>query len=471
MNIVQYWNSTVIPHEIQELISSWSNLNPRDNHRVFDSTAAVEFVAENYDAEITAAFQDITIPAMSCDVFRVAYLLKEGGVYVDCGSRCLQPISAWGISSTNLTLLRKWHGAVWNGLICAPAGHPWLSELWDRISSVLRDRQEGNIWALTGPLLFTEIAEKEALMNANDRTYSIAGSDHNERSMSVIEQNNFASRFTLVNDLKHKSRAHWSKLQNVIPLFEAKVTEKYDNKAALPVAAKKLVIQLAVTSPVSMDTNGQKVSTFEETDVKAPSCENEVITKYIGRNNHFTSNCTPYADQTAFINAARVSNAETYVITVDLTQFTMGACYDKPGMTGTLVELSFLASQFETCEIVYFVFDQVGVVSDSLLLQSDDSGVRRQTDIDALLKNPALDFNLFDEALRFFFKGSKLTPLYSSERQNKKGHSAQSGDALTAEEADRVRACFLESNRNYVQKYPQMHSLLDQCSEIAVGQQ
>jgi mannosyltransferase OCH1-like enzyme len=105
MNIVQFWNSAEIPNEIQELISSWSTLNPAENHRVFDSASAQEFVARNYSADVASAFRDITIPAMSCDVFRVAYLLKEGGIYIDCGSRCLQPICDWGIDSSNILML------------------------------------------------------------------------------------------------------------------------------------------------------------------------------------------------------------------------------------------------------------------------------------------------------------------------------------------------------------------------------
>ena len=66
------------------------------------------------------AFLDIRLPAMQADVFRIAFVLACGGLWVDAATTCLSPVKAWLDLQTPLLLLRKPKQIApqaWNGLI------------------------------------------------------------------------------------------------------------------------------------------------------------------------------------------------------------------------------------------------------------------------------------------------------------------------------------------------------------------
>jgi len=199
--IVQYWNTPELPKDIAELVGTWKAYNPSMEHKLFSYEDACAFIGQYYNNEVESLFKLAALPAMQSDIFRVAYCLKMGGFYVDCGIKCKAPIQPL-LSNDLLFLVRKWHGGIMNGAIGCRAGHPALEWIWNRILQNLKERNSNDVWRLTGPLSFNQMVE----------------SGEFESSLSIVEQANTKPFFDIVNELEHKKK-HWSKEQEKQSVF------------------------------------------------------------------------------------------------------------------------------------------------------------------------------------------------------------------------------------------------------------
>ncbi|AMN13162.1 hypothetical protein ACZ81_17190 [Alteromonas macleodii] len=200
--IVQFWNTPDLPDDISKLVATWKEQNPSMEHKLFSYDSALQFIAEHYGSEIKNLFESAALPAMQSDIFRVAYCLKMGGFYIDCGTRCNAPIQPL-LSDDLLFLVRKWHGGIWNGAIGCNAGHPALEWIWDRIIQNLKARNSNDVWKLTGPLSFNQMVESKQF----------------EDIVNVVEQPATKQYFDIVNELEHKKK-HWSKVQEKQSVFK-----------------------------------------------------------------------------------------------------------------------------------------------------------------------------------------------------------------------------------------------------------
>ncbi len=208
--IVQFWNTPNLPEDISKLVATWKAQNPSMEHKLFSYETARQFIAEHYGAEIQNLFESAALPAMQSDIFRVAYCLKMGGFYIDCGTRCNAPIEPL-LSDDLLFLVRKWHGGIMNGAIGCSAGHPALEWIWNRIIQNLKARNSNDVWKLTGPLSFNQMVESKAF----------------EDTVNVVEQPETKPYFDIVNELEHKKK-HWSKVQEKQSVFKDSVTASND---------------------------------------------------------------------------------------------------------------------------------------------------------------------------------------------------------------------------------------------------
>lgn len=468
MNIVQFWYNERIPEEIQELVSSWKSHNPAASHQLFNAESAAEFIQANFSSEICNAFCAITLPAMCSDVFRVAYVLKKGGVYIDCGTSCTLPIDQWQINPSELTLMRKWHGGVWNGLISAPANNPWLQLIWQKIERVLLERQEGDIYRLTGPFLFHGITENESRLSNEELDGLLPNTTSESRKITVKDQAEFSPLFSPHNALKHKSRSHWSKLQELVPLFSQYEQYRMASTAAIPLIDKHLVIHL-------VHSHAGTASLHEHHSAFCTRTSSTVIDFPLSR-------IGERPDYDCIINIARRSTAGAVSVIVDLTSCLSELDYHKPAASTWLYQLAELCNYFQSSQVWFGAVEQVDAIAvavsrahstnripnhtplhtpfHKLHLQSE-SGLHyssRADVIERLLTCPALDYNLLDEALGFFFRRATITPLWSNKVIENHTGGMPSRVTLSAQEIEKIQSAFSESNKQFFQKYPQVES-------------
>ena len=246
--IVQFWNTPGLPEDISKLVATWKAQNPSMEHKIFSYDSALQFIAEHYGPEIQNLFESAALPAMQSDIFRVAYCLKMGGFYIDCGTKCNASIEPL-LSDDLLFLVRKWHGGIWNGAIGCNAGHPALEWIWGRIIQNLKARNSNDVWKLTGPLSFNQMVDSKEF----------------EDIVNVVEQPATKPYFDIVNELEHKKK-HWSKEQEKQSVFKDKAAAPSgisdNNRAAQPVIVNSKRVTTADSPATQVDT-GPKTARCE----------------------------------------------------------------------------------------------------------------------------------------------------------------------------------------------------------------
>ena len=167
--IFQFWDSEPAPAEVAELLASVRELNPASPHLLFDRERAEQFIAEHLTRREVAAFRACAVPAMQADYFRYCAVLVRGGIYVDADFRCVGPLrpllgeaeQAKLFERVGLRRARLWvqpYPTVMNSVFAFRSpGHPLLRLALDVATANVERRQAENVWAATGPGIFTSL--------------------------------------------------------------------------------------------------------------------------------------------------------------------------------------------------------------------------------------------------------------------------------------------------------------------------
>jgi hypothetical protein len=153
--IAQFWDDGRPPADLEAVMASWPACNPGWRYRRFDLAGARAFLGETYGAEVQRAFRRARAPAMQADLFRLAFLYAEGGVYADADDRCLSPIAGLLPPGVGFMAFHEEHGTLGNNVMAASPLHPVTGRaLRLAVEAVLRG-DDDMIWLATGPGLLT----------------------------------------------------------------------------------------------------------------------------------------------------------------------------------------------------------------------------------------------------------------------------------------------------------------------------
>ena len=87
--IVQFWDTEDLPDDLERLAATWQQQNPDYVYTRFSDRRAAMYVEANYGSDVVSAYRRANEPAMKADLFRLAYLFRNGGFMV------MQMIDAW----------------------------------------------------------------------------------------------------------------------------------------------------------------------------------------------------------------------------------------------------------------------------------------------------------------------------------------------------------------------------------------
>ena len=159
--LLQYWNEVRPPVVVADRMQECKILNPRWNYLRFNRITASDFLAHVYGSDIASAFLDICLPAMQADVFRVAFLLHCGGLWIDAATSLLRPVESWMDRQHSLQMLRRSHQVhpkISSGVIFASRpGLPLLKAAWDEMVPKLLSRSGRKVYRDFGPGLFRDL--------------------------------------------------------------------------------------------------------------------------------------------------------------------------------------------------------------------------------------------------------------------------------------------------------------------------
>lgn len=161
-SIIQYWDSPEPPDDVQELMQSWRDHNPGYAYRLFDDAAARQFLEQTYSRDVLTAYRRAEGPAEKADLFRLAYLYAQGGIYADADDRCLGSISQLLPVSASLVVYREDYalgglsvGTLGNNFIAATPQHPVIERALTLATQAINRGDTDVVWLKTGPALMT----------------------------------------------------------------------------------------------------------------------------------------------------------------------------------------------------------------------------------------------------------------------------------------------------------------------------
>jgi len=162
--LIQYWDQADPPEPVKVLMQDVRDLHPDWDYHFFHRETAADELGALYGNDLRQSFLDIRLPAMQADVFRMAYLLRHGGVWIDAATRLHSPVDCWLPMGHPLVLLRRQHQThpeVATGFIYASAGHPLLARAWDRISAYLLLRSGTKVYRHFGPGILRDLMREQ----------------------------------------------------------------------------------------------------------------------------------------------------------------------------------------------------------------------------------------------------------------------------------------------------------------------
>jgi len=187
--VMQYWHDRDdVPDDVRACLKSWHRLEEHGFllHEFCDESA-LSYISMNYGARECAAFVRCRHPAMRCDYFRLCFILKEGGLYVDADDALVsddwsvlwgderlkvQPLcydipsaSMVGASSiwTRELMVEGRIFYVNNNPLIGPSGHPLVRSALQRATEMLLGgAAHHEIQSTTGPGNFTAVLAAHA---------------------------------------------------------------------------------------------------------------------------------------------------------------------------------------------------------------------------------------------------------------------------------------------------------------------
>lgn len=115
-----------IPARIREHISHACGAIP---HHVFDNDEAMQYLHNNFGNSVATMFSQLR-GAHKADLFRYAYIYKEGGVYCDIKTKFTQPVLdmfPWTTPRAFCTVLSMIPGTIYQGILASYPGNPFLA--------------------------------------------------------------------------------------------------------------------------------------------------------------------------------------------------------------------------------------------------------------------------------------------------------------------------------------------------------
>jgi len=153
--IFQYWDERVPPADVRAVMGSWTHHNPGFRYRLFDDESARGYLCTKYSKEVLRAYQRATHPAQRADLFRLAILREEGGIYADADDRCIAPLRPLIESAASLVAYREEYGTLGNNFLCCVPGHLVIEHALSLCVEALNRGDHDVPWLATGPALIT----------------------------------------------------------------------------------------------------------------------------------------------------------------------------------------------------------------------------------------------------------------------------------------------------------------------------
>ncbi len=134
--IMQSYYTHNLPPKMKACVAEVKRLNTGYEYVFYDDDDADAYLQQFYPPNVVAAYRKVIPGAYKCDIFRVAYLLREGGWYLDISKQPLVGFDEWrrdGVRLYSILDGGAMKPAVWQAVIGVVPKHPFLAKVLDHI--------------------------------------------------------------------------------------------------------------------------------------------------------------------------------------------------------------------------------------------------------------------------------------------------------------------------------------------------
>jgi tetratricopeptide (TPR) repeat protein len=153
--IVQFWDAAEPPDDVAALMHTVRGRNPDWEYVRFDLAAAEAFLSTHFPPAVAWALRRARHPASKADLFRLAYLHRHGGIYIDADDRAIGPLEAIVPASAKLLTYQESYSTLGNNVLGAVPGHPVIARALAEAVAALNRGDGESLWLCTGPGLLT----------------------------------------------------------------------------------------------------------------------------------------------------------------------------------------------------------------------------------------------------------------------------------------------------------------------------
>jgi mannosyltransferase OCH1-like enzyme len=221
--IWQTHKSNDLPKTSYKNINKIISVNKGYEYNFFDDNDMLEYLEHNFNQDVVNAYTKIKPGAGKADIWRLAVILKEGGIYLDVDKKYDEnslPLDEILDEDDEFVQGRNWH--IWgfdapstNAILCARPNHPIIKKaFYSIINSINYDKPLKNIgeykgWAhleeYTGtPHLWKAISEHIGMIKIEEGKYKDGVNITNKL------ESNFHQNQEYGNDLNELGVSHWS---------------------------------------------------------------------------------------------------------------------------------------------------------------------------------------------------------------------------------------------------------------------
>ncbi len=140
-------------------VQSTFTLCPEYEHIFFTDEDCEAFMKAEYPGPVYDAYRTLVPGAFKGDLWRICYLYKNGGVYLDLNKTLLAPLSR--VINGNydlLTTIDRPSCCVWQGFFCCVAGLPVVRMCINKIVENVQNRYYGfDALDITGPMMMGKV--------------------------------------------------------------------------------------------------------------------------------------------------------------------------------------------------------------------------------------------------------------------------------------------------------------------------
>ena len=150
-HVVQYHDAPQPPSDIEALMNTWRDETAGFAYTAYDAENAEEYLFARTSQDVVAAFRRASHATPRADIFRLAYLANEGGIYADPWTRRIAPLDAFTPAAIGFLGFQDNFGAIGTSFVAAAPNHPVVRRALQRAVTAINRGDNDIQWLSSGP--------------------------------------------------------------------------------------------------------------------------------------------------------------------------------------------------------------------------------------------------------------------------------------------------------------------------------